>query len=186
MFHKIIDVAESLIQTRGYNAFSYRDIAKIVGVKTSSIHYHFPSKADLGEAVVKKHIDDLLEQLDELMSNTKMTCKKKLNLFFDGILAKTYLSDKKMCLGGMLASDTLTLPENIQSEVRIFFRRIEDWLKHLLEQGIEKKEFHVTERIEIEVAMILALLEGSLLLARLYKDEGRLLIARKQVLARLT
>ena len=46
-----------------------------------------------------------------------------------------------MCLGGMLASDVLTLPEAIQMEVRKFFNRLEDWLAQLLLQGIASKDF---------------------------------------------
>jgi len=47
IYKHILTVAEGLIQSQGYNTFSYRDIANQVGVKTSSIHYHFPTKADL-------------------------------------------------------------------------------------------------------------------------------------------
>ena len=48
----ILDVAQQLIQTRGYNAFSYADIASQVGIRTATIHYYFPTKADLGREVV--------------------------------------------------------------------------------------------------------------------------------------
>src|SRR5580658_2146272 len=121
IYQQILDIAESLTQTKGYNAFSYKDISALVGVKTSSIHYYFPTKADLGKAVVKKHIDSLCDELEQLINNKKLSCKKKLELFIDGIIAKTYSANRKMCLGGMLASDVLTLPEIIQKEVRVFF-----------------------------------------------------------------
>jgi len=49
---EILDLAETLIQTRGYSAFSYQDIADSLGIRKASIHYHFPSKTDLGIAVV--------------------------------------------------------------------------------------------------------------------------------------
>ena len=185
-YHQILNIAESLIQSRGYNAFSYRDIADAVGIKTSSIHYHFPTKADLGKAVVTQHIEALYADLEKVMHDPKLSCQKKLDLFFDGIFAKTYLADRKMCLGGMLASDVLTLPEIIQEEVRTFFEKIEDWLEQLLLLGKKQNEFHIGKNIKEEVLLILSVLEGALLLARLYHDEGRLLIARKQIKARLT
>ena len=50
---EIIDLAERLVRVRGYNGFSYRDLAEQIGIKTASIHYHFPTKADLGEAMVE-------------------------------------------------------------------------------------------------------------------------------------
>jgi TetR/AcrR family transcriptional repressor of nem operon len=45
----LLDVAEELLLTRGYNGFSYNDIAEKVGIRKASIHYHFPSKSGLGE-----------------------------------------------------------------------------------------------------------------------------------------
>ena len=59
IYEQILLVAESLIQSRGYNAFSYKDISEIIGIKTSSIHYYFPTKADLGKQVVIQHIEKL-------------------------------------------------------------------------------------------------------------------------------
>jgi len=186
-YEEILTVAESLTQTKGYNAFSYRDIAERVGIKTSSIHYHFPSKADLGKAVVKKHLESLAEALRPLLDDKKLSSRKKLELFIDGIVAKTYLDHKKMCLGGMLASDVLTLPEAIQKEVQQFFIRIEGWLKQLLAEAVERKEFKLEKKeLQTEASFILSLFEGSLLLARLFQDEGYLTAARRQIMARLT
>jgi TetR/AcrR family transcriptional regulator, transcriptional repressor for nem operon len=185
IYKKILEVAETFIQTKGYNAFSYRDIAKLVGIKTSSIHYYFPTKADLGQAVVKQHVEALYEDLEKVLGNPKLTCGKKLDLFFDGIFAKTYHANRRMCLGGMLASDVLTLPENVQEEVRIFFKKVEIWLEQLLLLGKQQNEFHYGKSVKEEVQLILSLLEGALLLARLYQDDKRLGTARKQVKKRL-
>jgi TetR/AcrR family transcriptional repressor of nem operon len=142
-YEQILKVAENLIQIRGYHAFSYRNIAEAVGIKTSSIHYYFPAKADLGKAVVKKHIDSLYDELEQLRSNKHMSYKEKLELFLETIFSKTYFTERKMCLGGMLASDVLTLPEIIQIEVRLFFNQIEKWLNQLLTEAIEAKEFKI-------------------------------------------
>lgn len=185
MQQQILEIAETLIQTRGYNAFSYRDIAQLVGIKTSSIHYYFPAKADLGKAVVKKHIELLYADLESLMIDKKLSCQKKLDAFFDGIFAKTYLANHKMCLGGMLASDVLTLPDEIQYEVRLFFKRIENWLEQLLMLGKKQNEFTFGKNIKEEVQLIVSMLEGALLLARLFQDEERLMVVRKQIKARL-
>jgi TetR/AcrR family transcriptional repressor of nem operon len=54
---QLLDAAQELAQTRGYNAFSYRDLAERVGIRSASIHHHFPSKADLGRALVARYRD---------------------------------------------------------------------------------------------------------------------------------
>lgn len=181
----ILNIAETLIQTKGYNAFSFRDIALAVGIKTSSIHYHFPTKAELGKAVVARHIDILHAGLVEILHDPHMNCRKKMGLFLDGMIAKTYASDRKMCLGGILAADILTLPEIVQVEVQTFFKRIEKWLEELLLQGKAKGEFHLKGSTKVEAEFILSLLEGALLLARVFHHDGKLLIARNQIEARL-
>lgn len=181
VYNNILDIAETLIQTNGYNAFSFRDISELAGIKTSSIHYYFPAKADLGKAVVARYIDTLHIELTHVLENNAISYKKKINLFLVSVFSKTYASNRKMCLGGMLASDVLTLPEMIQVEVRTFFSRIEKWLEQLLLQGKASGDFHFTGKVKKEAEFILALLEGSLLLARLFQDEGKLQMARKQI-----
>ena len=50
-YDRLLDVAQNMVQTNGFNAFSYGGLSRTVGIKTSSIHYHFPNKEDLGEAL---------------------------------------------------------------------------------------------------------------------------------------
>ncbi len=187
IYQQILIVAETLIQSKGYNAFSYKDISKLVDVKTSSIHYHFPTKADLGKAVVKKHIDSLCGELEKVFSDKNLSCQEKLEIFIDHLVANTYLAERKMCLGGMLASDVLTLPEIIQNEVKLFFRRLEDLIKQLLIEAVTKKEFKLkTGDIEDETLLIFSLIEGALLLARLFQDDKHLAVTKREIINRFT
>jgi TetR/AcrR family transcriptional repressor of nem operon len=52
---RILDIAEGLVQTRGFNNFSYADIATELGITKASLHYHFPGKAELGQAIVARY-----------------------------------------------------------------------------------------------------------------------------------
>jgi hypothetical protein len=49
---RILDVAERLVQTRGHNGFSYADVASELGITRAALHYHYPGKAELGEALI--------------------------------------------------------------------------------------------------------------------------------------
>ena len=51
---RILDVAERLVQTRGFNGFSYADVASELDVTKASLHYHFPGKAELGQALIAR------------------------------------------------------------------------------------------------------------------------------------
>lgn len=61
----IVDKAEELIRTKGYNAFSYGDIAGVLHIRNAAIHYYFPSKADLGVSVVDREIDKIASSREE-------------------------------------------------------------------------------------------------------------------------
>ena len=50
----ILDAAQRRAQTRGFNGFSYADIAAELDVTTASIHYHFSSKAELGATLIDR------------------------------------------------------------------------------------------------------------------------------------
>ena len=63
---EILEVTRRLIMERGYNGFSFRDIAARVGIKSASIHYHFATKADLAEAALKAYREDCAEKLAAL------------------------------------------------------------------------------------------------------------------------
>ena len=63
---RILDVAERLVQTRGFNNFSYADIAKELGITTASLHYHFRGKAELGQALITRYRDRFGEALGRI------------------------------------------------------------------------------------------------------------------------
>ena len=52
---RILDSAESLVQIRGFNGFSYADVAGELSLTTASLHYHFPGKAELGRALIARY-----------------------------------------------------------------------------------------------------------------------------------
>ena len=61
--HKLLDAAEFYTQTCGFNAFSYKDLQKDVGVKTSSIHYYFPTKKDLAITMITRFVERYRQHL---------------------------------------------------------------------------------------------------------------------------
>ena len=54
---QLLDVAQRLVQARSYNAFSFKDLAAEIGIRTASIHYHFRTKGDLGVALMQRYIE---------------------------------------------------------------------------------------------------------------------------------
>ena len=66
---KIMDVALHMFSERGYEAVSIRDICGEVGIKESTLYYHFKNKKDILDSLVAKfrsHIDGLLGHVEEI------------------------------------------------------------------------------------------------------------------------
>ncbi len=180
----ILDIAQELAQTRGYNAFSYRDISEVIGIKTSSIHYYFPTKGDLGEALVKRYRNNFKTALSLIDEQTHDPLKK-LNLYME-IFKKTLHIENKVCLCGMLAADFTTLPQEVQAQVTSFFSDNETWLAKTLRTGKEHGCFHLNTSVDATAKIIIDTLEGAMMTARSFGDLKRFTNMTKWLLKSLT
>lgn len=153
---------------------SYRDLADEIGVKTSSIHYYFPAKENLGLALLKRYrlaFKSALGSIDAEVFDPKLKIERFVDLFVDTVRTG------KICMGGMFATDCTTLPKSMQDEVKRFYTENEAWLANVLKQGREvgKLDFNGAPKIKAET--IFSALEGAMIAARLFKDEKRLMSA---------
>ena len=104
---RILDTAERLVQMRGFNGFSYADVAAEVGVTKASLHYHFPGKAELGEALVARYTERFESELQRIDAD-RLAPPAKLSAY--AALYAAVLREQRMCLCGMLAAEYETLP----------------------------------------------------------------------------
>jgi TetR/AcrR family transcriptional repressor of nem operon len=179
----ILDVAERLAQTRGFNAFSYADVAAELGLSKPALHYHFASKAELGEALLTRYtarFDDALETIDA----RELNASDKLEAYAD--LYAQVLAQDRMCLCGMLAADYHTLPEPMRGSVIRFFDRNETWLTGVVDHGRRAGTLQVDGASKEVAQMIMGALEGAMLVARTYRDPQRFDTSAKRLLAEIT
>ena len=179
---KILDVAERLIQVRGYNGFSYADIASALDLTKASLHYHFPSKAELGQALMHRYTHAFLAALAEL--DTRLDCERAKLEAYVGIYSSV-LANKRMCLCGMLAAEYATLPKAVKSEVTKFFDANESWLAMHLDAGRERKVLRFSGDAHEAAQLLVAGLEGAMMLARTYGDLARFEHASQLLLGNL-
>ena len=166
----VLEVAERLIQTRGFNGFSYADVAEEVGITKASLHYHFPTKADLGLSLVHRYQENFEEALAELArggGDTRTLLEGYAELY------RSVLRKDRMCLCGMLAAEHSTLPAPMQRALQVFFDANERWLAGVLETGRRKGELKLAGAAREEARLLVAGLEGALLVARSYDDPRR-------------
>lgn len=161
---QILDAAQELVQTRGYNAFSYRDLADRVGIRTASIHYHFPAKSDLGNALMERYREDVstgLARIEEANPDAPARLRA-----YAGLLEGVLTCGDRVCLGGMLASDFATLPDEMQRGVRRFIEEHEAWLTAVLEQGRSAGTLRFEGPAGPVATALFSGLEGAMMVAR--------------------
>jgi TetR/AcrR family transcriptional regulator, transcriptional repressor for nem operon len=180
---RVLDTAERLVQVRGFNGFSYADIAAELQITKASLHYHFATKADLGEALITRYSARFYAVLAEVDAEGG-AAPAKLAAY-----AKLYadvLSEQKMCLCGMLAAEYPTLPPPMQAAVVGFFDHNEGWLEEVLGQGRNEGSLAFTGPARDTARMIVSGLEGAMLVTRPYRDTARFQVAAASLLASLT
>jgi TetR/AcrR family transcriptional repressor of nem operon len=167
---RILDLAERLVQTRGFNGFSYADVASELGVTKASLHYHFPTKAELGRRLINRYgaaFAQALADIDASSTDPREKLRRYASLY------ARVLRDDRMCLCGMMAADYATLPEPMKSAVTHFFEANEQWLAAVLEQGRASGDLHFSGAPLDVARLLVGSLEGAMLVARSFGDVSR-------------
>lgn len=175
----ILDVAEQLVQTKGYNGFSYADIAAELGVTKASLHYHFSSKAELGRALIVRYeavFGAALKAIDQQAAKPPEKLRQYVGLY-DAVMR-----NDRMCLCGMLAAEYATLPSPMQEGLKRFFDMNERWLTTVLKHGRRSGSFLFKESANERARVLLGAIEGAMLVARSYGDSRRFQAAAEHVL----
>ncbi len=177
---EILNIAQEIIQQRGYNGFSYADISKIVNIRKASIHHHFPSKAALTVALIRRYRENFAVSLANIYAKN-ISGLDKLREY--GVLYEDVLSENKLCLCGMLASDMETLPRMLKKEIQHFFTDNVEWLSNVLADL--NKHLKPTRLKEI-AWQIISSLQGAVMMARMQDDRTIFVKATKELYSHLS
>lgn len=179
----ILDVAERLVQQRGFNGFSYADVAGELGVTKAGLHYHFAGKAELGEALMERYARRFGESLEEIDAR-EQSAPAKLRAY--ATLYGDVLEAERMCLCGMLAAEYSTLPRGMQQVVLRFFDDNERWLVGVLESGRREGSLSFDQPAPDAARLIVSALEGAMLVSRPFADSARFEAAAGALLTSLS
>lgn len=161
---KILYVAEDMTQRLGVNGFSYRDIATEVDIKTSSIHYYFPTKDDLFLELINRYESKCKQYMAELL-NPESPVKDRLNLLVTPFI--DYLHDgNKLCLCVMIAGQMLEVSEPVKIAIKNFFEGEIASVSVLIQEGVSTGEFKNIDNVNATAVMLLSTIEGGAMLAR--------------------
>ncbi|HEX9839617.1 MAG TPA: TetR/AcrR family transcriptional regulator [Anaerolineales bacterium] len=159
-----MDLAESFLQDKGFNGFSYAHIAAELGVKNAAIHYHFPSKEALAGAVIQRYRDRFQLWINNARIKD-LAPQAKLDWFFS-IYTNTRADNGKVCLAGSLETEFNSLPASLREQTEELTRELLAWLQATLNEGREVGVFHFSGDPASKAALILSSLQGALQMAR--------------------
>lgn len=165
---RVLDVAETLLQRRGFNAFSYKHIAEQLGLRHAAIHYHFPAKEDLGIALVRRYRDRFAvwhTEVDQRAENAWQCLQAYFGMCLD------YLNHgHAVCPAGVLGNDFQSLPAPMREEARLLLLDIYGWLTEVLERGRAESELHYVGAPAAKALCLGAALQGALQIDRVSQE----------------
>jgi TetR/AcrR family transcriptional repressor of nem operon len=161
---QILDIAENFLRDRGYNGFSYKDISISLGIRNASVHYHFPTKTDLGVAIIRRAIGRF-ESWAQSLESRGLGHSEKLDELC--LRFKTFVDhEQQVCLGGALQTDFKTIPDEMQKETREFVSSMLGWLEGLLKDGRKQGVFKFPGKTRDQALLMAAGLQGAVQLVR--------------------
>ena len=180
---RILDVAERLVQVRGFNGFSFTDLAAAVRIRKPSVHHHFATKAVLGERLIDRYTERFDVVLEAIERDEPRAARRLAR--YAAIFAEVLRDEGRFCMCGMLAAELATLPDGMRASVRTFFTHNETWLARVLELGRKQHELAFKGPPRQLAARLLSGLEGAMLVARAFGDPTRFESQARALLATL-
>ncbi|WP_017460331.1 TetR/AcrR family transcriptional regulator [Dyella ginsengisoli] len=180
---RVMDVAESLIQQRGYGGFSFDDLAQAVGIRKPSVHHHFRTKADLVTALARRYterFESALAAIDVARRDPMARLRAYVRLF-----ATTYAQDGRLCVCGMLGAEVDALPGEVADAVAGFFRLNLDWLTAAFRDAQQSGRVASGQRPAALAELMLSALEGAMVVGRGSRSGGGPEAVGKSLLAGL-
>ena len=166
---QIVSIALSLLQTQGYENFSYLDIAKQLGITKASIHHHFPKKSDLGVALCNA-IRLWHESTFAHILTMPCSAKEKLDQYITGML-KFACGNNKICPLSSLQADITLLPDEMRIALKVLDEHELTFISNVLEQGVIEGDMKFNGDIRSQASIVILTCKGTLQYSRLHGEK---------------
>jgi len=160
----LLDCAETATRMRGFDAFSYADLAGAVGIRKASVHHHFPTKADLSHAMMARYLEKMDETL-ELIQSAQPTGANKIMALIDHYRAALQ-GGTTICLCVALCASRQSLRQDVIEVINTYRYKVLAWIAKAYTQGRNDGSIPFLHSPSSEAHATLALLEGAHMAAR--------------------
>lgn len=167
----LLDAAEHAARAQGFDGFSYADLAVAVGIRKASIHYHFPTKADLALALIERYAVGFFEALDQIVTDHP-SGGARLRSYI--ALCRAALSGgEELCLCIVFSAGRDSLSAEVLTKVDAFHVTVGLWLAETFALGRQDQTIASVGDYHQEAQACLAQMGGAQLIARAAKDVSR-------------
>jgi TetR/AcrR family transcriptional repressor of nem operon len=168
---RILHLAKDILLRRSFHSFSYQDLADGIGIRKASIHYHFPSKEDLGVALIER-IGAAMKRFAVELSETHRPPEERLDAFFR-VMRGLLDEGDKICVFGVLGAEFNALPPRMQAAYAELLEAQQKWLARVLERGRERGVFAFAGAPDEEALIVSSTVQGALQIARASRHPER-------------
>ncbi|KUO55800.1 MAG: hypothetical protein APF82_03805 [Sphingomonadales bacterium BRH_c42] len=179
----LLNLAEQAMCARGYGGFSYADIARDAGIRKASIHHHFPSKQDMGLAVLDRYGERLVQRL-KLIGQSSRSGGQALAAIID-LYRERAGSGGMLCLCAAMSGDVHAIDDRIRSALQRINDLVIASLEEILVTGRGDRSISVGGDPKAEATSILAMLQGAQLMARVTMNPATFDAATEVLAARI-
>jgi TetR/AcrR family transcriptional repressor of nem operon len=175
----LLDAAAELLGSVGYASFSYRDLAEKVGIRTASIHYHFPTKADLGVALVEK-LRLLTQERERALTLAHPNVRDRL-IALCGHIAENTCTGQKSCPINLLQAEYAVLPEAVQRGINSLVDEKITILTRWLDDGRNLGQLRYPGSPTAQARLVWAVIEYNTQFIRTHPEQSFTAITRQLI-----
>ncbi len=169
---QIIKIAAELFNKKGYEATSLSDITEATGLTKGSIYGNFENKLSVAVATFKYSMEIQRKGLREELSHIESPRLKLLHyLDFMGKSFKR-ISNRGGCV---ILNTAIEVDDGNKELKKLVLRSLQSWKKllvHIIDSGKSDGEFDKKINAEDKANFFIALIEGSIMYARITKNEN--------------
>lgn len=176
--NKAMKSAKALLQTMGFNGFSFQHVADELGIKKPSLYDHFKSKEELGNNLIDEYLS-YFRKWTETVETFKSD--DKINGFFD-LIFKFSSDGLKYCPMTALCADFHTLPKSMKKSIQRMGAFQMEWMLNTIQEGQKQKIFRQDLSPRALADVVFAMNIGSQMLARISENPEKIRVLKKRVM----
>lgn len=156
--NQILDVAQQLVFTKGYEKMSIQDILNALGMSKGAFYHYFDSKAALLEAYIERGQDEIDEAFHTILADPNLSAVDKFQKFFSTL--DQFRQSQQVFIAELarvwFADENAIVREKIDE---VIVARRAPLLNAIVRQGVEEGVF-TTPYPEQAGVLILAIARG--------------------------